>query len=136
MFDLIIFAVDPATSLETRRFAGEYRQLAICEAEGKAYVRKHSPPISPAVVRPWVLRFECKPKQTTRTDMQLVVFRFTDGVQQVERQPVFFPTGEACTAAGNAARAQHKAAVDRGVTPSNVIVSFRCEPVKRGQIQT
>jgi len=136
MFDLIIFAVDPATSLETRRFAGEYRQLAICESAGRTYVNKHAPPISPAVVRPWVLRFECRPRVTTRTDMQLVVFRFTDGVQQVERQPVFFPTGEACTAAGNAARAQHKAAVDRGVTPSNVIVSFRCEPVKRGQVQT
>lgn len=128
MFDLIIIAIDPATSLESRRFVAEYRSLAICEAAGRTEVQRVQPAISEAVVRPWRVTFTCKPRNTTRTDQQLVLFIHQNGTETIVRPPVLYPTAQACTAAGMAARAQHK-------IPGG-LMSFRCDPVKRGEVQT
>lgn len=139
MFELMLFATDPVTLRESRRFGGHFRSLTYCEAAGRTRVEQVGPYFNPAVVQNWRYRYECRevadpiaPQKTadltgSRTDLRLVIVRFVNGVEHVERLPLLYPDARACVAAGNDARARHVASVKAGTTPTSTVLAFRCE---------
>lgn len=138
MFELMLITVDPVSLRESRRFAGYFRSLAYCEAAGRTRVEQTGPYFNPAVVQRWRFRYECSEvadaalpqriaEHGARNDLRLVIVRFVNGVEHVERLPLLYPDARTCVAAGNDARARHVASVKAGTTPTSTVLAFRCE---------